>query len=128
MTRPLSRCLPFILLLFFALPAFSQPILANWYWQNPLPQGNDLRGVWGASASDVYAIGGDQTLLHWDSRDEGGRRQASGVYFASLRTEFGQEVQKVTLVKSPHTRKGPPGGPSRIRNPHFLLVPADHPD
>jgi len=39
------------------------------------------------------------TTVRWDGRDAAGRRQASGVYFASVRTEFGREVQKMTLVK-----------------------------
>jgi hypothetical protein len=39
------------------------------------------------------------TTVRWDGRDEGGRRQASGVYFASVRSEFGREVLKMTLVK-----------------------------
>ena len=30
---------------------------AVWEWQNPLPTGNDLKGVWGASGSDVFAVG-----------------------------------------------------------------------
>jgi hypothetical protein len=37
--------------------------------------------------------------VRWDGRDAAGRRQASGVYFASVRTDSGREVQKVTLVK-----------------------------
>jgi flagellar hook assembly protein FlgD len=39
------------------------------------------------------------TTVRWDGRDEAGRRQASGVYFASVKTETGREVQKITLVK-----------------------------
>ena len=38
---------------------------ADWTWQNPLPQGNDLTGVWGSSASDVFAVGGGGTILHY---------------------------------------------------------------
>ena len=29
----------------------------GWAWQNPLPQGNRLLGVWGSSLSDVFAVG-----------------------------------------------------------------------
>gem|GEM_PF-3081270 len=29
----------------------------GWAWQNPLPQGNRLLGVWGSSPSDVFAVG-----------------------------------------------------------------------
>jgi hypothetical protein len=38
----------------------------NWRWRNPLPQGNFLNGVWGSGASDVWAVGGAGTILHWD--------------------------------------------------------------
>ena len=38
----------------------------EWTWQNPTPQGNDLDAVWGVSADEVYAIGGQQTVLRWD--------------------------------------------------------------
>jgi hypothetical protein len=54
-----------IILLPFALPAFSEPP-TQWVWQNPLPQGNTLEAVWGRSASEVYAIGDQQTLMRWD--------------------------------------------------------------
>jgi hypothetical protein len=35
-----------------------------WCWENPLPQGNSLFGVWGSSASDVFAVGRNGTILH----------------------------------------------------------------
>ena len=35
-------------------------------WRYPLPQGNDLSAVWGASSSDVWAVGRGGTILHWD--------------------------------------------------------------
>ena len=37
----------------------------NWSWNNPLPQGNQLYGVWGASASDVYTAGVSGAILHY---------------------------------------------------------------
>ncbi len=37
-----------------------------WGWQNPLPQGNDLRGIWGSSATDVYAVGDRGTIVRYD--------------------------------------------------------------
>lgn len=62
--QPLLISLALIPLL--AGPVLAQPAAADWYWQNPLPQGGDLTAVWGRSANEVYAIGGQQTLLRWD--------------------------------------------------------------
>jgi formylglycine-generating enzyme required for sulfatase activity len=39
---------------------------AGWCWENPLPQGNNLNSVWGESPSDVFAVGGYGTILHFD--------------------------------------------------------------
>jgi hypothetical protein len=38
----------------------------DWCWQTPIPQGNDLNGVWGNSATDVWVVGGGGTILRWD--------------------------------------------------------------
>ncbi|MDP3153569.1 MAG: hypothetical protein Q8N23_12905 [Archangium sp.] len=35
-------------------------------WEYPLPQGNDLKAVWGKSASDVWMVGSVGTVLHWN--------------------------------------------------------------
>jgi len=51
------------------LALFSQPAHAqepDWTWQNPLPQGNPLWGVWGSSGDDVFAVGGSGTIFHYD--------------------------------------------------------------
>jgi hypothetical protein len=34
----------------------------NWCWENPLPQGNVLAGVWGTGAN-VWAVGAGGTIL-----------------------------------------------------------------
>ena len=60
-----SRSVPLLILCICALPVFAEPP-GDWVWQNPLPQGNSLEAVWGRSATEVYAIGGEQTLLRWD--------------------------------------------------------------
>jgi len=41
----------------------------NWVWQNPLPQGNDLFGIWGNSSNNVFAVGGAGTIRHYDGSD-----------------------------------------------------------
>ena len=42
-------------------------IKGGWCWMHPLPQGHSLRGVWAASASEVYAVGDSGTLLRWNA-------------------------------------------------------------
>ncbi len=41
----------------------------EWTWMNPLPQGNDLHGVWGSGPDDVFAVGDLGTILHYDGHD-----------------------------------------------------------
>ena len=38
----------------------------DYCWQNPLPQGNALRGVWGSDANNVWAVGDAGTILRWN--------------------------------------------------------------
>lgn len=35
-------------------------------WEQPLPQGENLRSVWAASEHDAWAVGDNGTLLHYD--------------------------------------------------------------
>lgn len=39
-------------------------INGGWCWQNPLPQGHSLRGLWATSATRAVAVGEHGTLLH----------------------------------------------------------------
>ena len=38
----------------------------DWEWQNPLPQGNSLHGVWVKSPNDVFAVGELGTILYYN--------------------------------------------------------------
>lgn len=38
----------------------------GWCWENPLPQGNDLLGIWGDRPDNFWAVGATGTLLRWD--------------------------------------------------------------
>lgn len=38
----------------------------GWHWENPLPQGNTLNGVWGSRTNDVWAVGDSGTIVHWN--------------------------------------------------------------
>jgi len=60
----------------------------SWKWQNPLPQGNLLRGVWGSSNNDVFAVGNNGTILHyngsmWSSINSGTTNYLAAVWGSS---------------------------------------------
>lgn len=38
----------------------------QWRWQNPLPDGNALNNVWCSSPNDVFAVGTNGTIKHYD--------------------------------------------------------------
>lgn len=57
-------------------------------WINPYPQANTLRGVWGASGSDVFAVGEVGTIIHydgsvWTSMDSGTTENLKAVWGSS---------------------------------------------
>ena len=51
-----------VVVLFIPFIAFA----GEWTWQNPLPQGHNLRGLWGGSGTDVFAVGDGGTILHYN--------------------------------------------------------------
>src|SRR5438309_6105894 len=46
-------------------PAGLPVASGGWRWENPLPSGASLTGVWAASGDDIWAVG-EGTLLHFD--------------------------------------------------------------
>ena len=42
------------------------PLVAPWTLEAPLPTGEDLRGIWGSAASDVFAVGDRGVILRFD--------------------------------------------------------------
>jgi len=47
-------------------PILSEACSADgWCWTNPLPQGNALRGAWGFSANDIWAVGDSGAIVHF---------------------------------------------------------------
>jgi hypothetical protein len=64
-----------------------------WTWQNPLPQGNLLYSVWGNSSSDVFAVGYDGTILHyngsaWSAMSSGTTDVLGGIWGSSASDVF----------------------------------------
>lgn len=43
-------------------PVVDGGLAVGWQWQNPLPQGNDLGGIW-AGPRGLFAVGGSGTIL-----------------------------------------------------------------
>ena len=48
-----------LILILFSISLTEQ----NWFWQNPLPQGNDLKDVWVLDQNTIFAVGDRGTLL-----------------------------------------------------------------
>ena len=65
-----------VLLIFVAMVSLfvaqtsAQPMClpSNWCWENPLPQGNTLNGIWNIG-QDVYTVGVGGTILHYDGNE-----------------------------------------------------------
>ena len=58
------------------------PLVPTFSWMNPLPTGNDLRGIWGTSDDDVWIAGEHGTVARWDGS------KASLVYDGKVDEEF----------------------------------------
>lgn len=58
---PSAACLALLAILGLRSPDVSAQ--TGWYWQNPLPQGNDLFGVSAISPSVVVAVGANGTII-----------------------------------------------------------------
>jgi len=41
----------------------------KWVWEHPYPQGNRLNGVWVSDAGDVFAVGANNTIVHFDGEN-----------------------------------------------------------
>ena len=56
--------------------------------QNPLPQGNTLRGLWGSAGNDVFAVGYSGKIIHyngstWNEMSSGTSNRLYGVWGSS---------------------------------------------
>ncbi len=86
-SRRCRAAAPVICLLLFGFGSTAAQA-ADWTWQNPLPQGNPLSGVWGSSGSNVFAVGDLGTILHsngssWSAMSSGAGNNLSGVWGSS---------------------------------------------
>jgi hypothetical protein len=50
-----------------AVAEAGRPCSADgWCWSNPLPQGNTLNAAWKGGASDLWAVGENGSIVHFD--------------------------------------------------------------
>ncbi|MEI8081078.1 MAG: YCF48-related protein, partial [Actinomycetes bacterium] len=83
----------------------GQPIAdRNWYWQQQLPQGNDLRSASWPSATTGYAVGVTGTALKttdggttWVSQDPATTRDLTGVSFVTTSTGWAVGVSGTVI-------------------------------
>jgi len=78
----------FYLVTFILLLLSSGSVMAQWFWQNPLPQGNTLTGVSFTDTNYGITVGYDGTILRtmnggstWVSQSSGTDNRLYGVYF-----------------------------------------------
>ncbi len=71
----------------------SQICFAQWFWQNPLPQGNTLYDVYVFDENNAIAVGEAGTLIrttdggtNWNSQTGGGSDRLRSVYFEDANT------------------------------------------
>jgi hypothetical protein len=61
------------------------PLPNRWCWENPLPQGNELLGLFAVTPVDIWAVGRTGTILHgdgktWWAEDSGTEESLFGVW------------------------------------------------
>jgi len=83
MRSHIFRC-SFLIFFIFISSLFAQ----GWFWQNPSPQGNDLRDVHVFNSNTAIAVGGSGTVLktndggiNWDSQPVGATYHLNSLYF-----------------------------------------------
>ena len=55
-----------------------------WTWQNYPRQSDDLWGVWGSSSSNIFAVGQDGTIIHYNGSDWSAEPSGTGNTLTSV--------------------------------------------
>ncbi len=80
--------------------AFCHP--SKWCWQNPLPQGLGLSGVWAAGPTDVFAVGERGLVLRFNGKEwkvqRAGVITSSSGPFPVLRAIWGTSATSIYVV------------------------------
>ena len=101
---------------------------AVWEWQNPLPQGNPLLGIWGSSGSDVFAVGEGGTILHydgtsWSSMNSGSANRLIDIWGSSGSDVFAVGVWGTILhYEGPDYAYAEPNGNCGGNGPCFSMI------
>ena len=84
-----------LLLSIIFLQLILSPTIAQWVWQNPLPQGNELHTVYFADANTGYAVGEYGIILKtnnggssWSAQTSGTNDWLISVYFTDPNTGY----------------------------------------
>jgi hypothetical protein len=106
--------LPVFALLGIATPANAQGVTTGdgaWAWQNPLPQGNDLYGVWETDVNNDWAVGPWGVIVKWNGsvcsvQDSGTERDLGDVWGTDANNSYPLTVGKAgtgsgTAVSTP---------------------------
>jgi hypothetical protein len=54
------------IIIFFLTFTLCNSVEAAWEWQNPLPQGNILNNIWDSSGENIFSVGENGTILHYN--------------------------------------------------------------
>ena len=96
----------------------------DWCWENPLPAGSALRAISGSSESDVWAVGDNGTIVHYDGQrwhavPSGVSERLTGVW-APSRSEAWISGTSGALLRWDGKAWGPAGQPAAITYAHAV--------
>lgn len=65
----------------------------DWQWQNTFPTTNTLYGIWGAGSNNVFAVGENGTIIHyngnsWSPMNSGTTNHLYGIWGKSINSIF----------------------------------------
>jgi len=93
------------LFLFITLLCLDLNAQSGWYWQNPLPQGNDLYDISFVGTSRGWAVGDHGYILHsddgglnWTQQNSTTTNELHAVYFINSNTGWAVGIKRIWVV------------------------------
>jgi hypothetical protein len=102
--------------------AFAQ---AGWFWQNPLPQGNPLRGVSFTDANTGTAVGMWGTILRTTNGGSSWTRQSSGTINDLLGVSFTDANTGTAVGVGGTILRTKTGGVTAVKEEVVSILPSD---